>query len=85
MREQQFVADLLHLTGIDSYITFADFTELENFFRRGASAHMVVNFGRFKDLKSSMDLIFGFIHQDLSDFVDGAIGKDTLCVSRNLC
>jgi len=78
LREQVFVTDLLHVTGMDSYITFADFMELETFFRRGASAHLQSIMGRFKDLKTSMDLIFGFLNQELSDLIDFIFQKDNL-------
>lgn len=75
-REQTFVADLLHVTGLESYITFADFMELETYFRRNAANFMASNAGRFKDLRSSMDLMFGFLQQTLAETVDCFIKQD---------
>ena len=77
-REQVFVADLLHVTGLESFITFADFMELETYFRRGAAAHLAASLSRFKDLRSSMDLIFGFLTQELNDMVDYILQKDSM-------
>lgn len=61
------MADLLHVTGLESYITFADFMELETFFRRNAANYMAENAKHFKDLRSSMDLIFGFLQEVVND------------------
>lgn len=79
-REQIFIADLLHIAGLDRTITFADLMDLETYFTRSAANNLAANVGRFKDLRSSMDLIFGFLNQELQDTTDFILQKDSMLV-----
>jgi hypothetical protein len=74
-KEQQFVADFLHLHSLDRYIPFADYMELETYFRRAAAAQVAVQ-GRFKDVRSAMDLIFGFLPTELAGAIDQILQRD---------
>ncbi|GAA94093.1 uncharacterized protein L969DRAFT_93478 [Mixia osmundae IAM 14324] len=77
-RESVFVSELLHIQSIDQYITFADYMDLEVFFRRGASAHLAANASRFKDIDSATDLIFGFLSGNIKELIDHALQLDSL-------
>lgn len=52
--------------------------DLETYFTRSAANNLAANVGRFKDLKSSMDLIFGFLNQELQDTTDFILQKDSM-------
>jgi hypothetical protein len=79
LSEQAFVEGFLHVTGMDTSVTFAVYMGLENYFCRGAASHMNGIVGRFKDLKSSMDLMFGFLTDELGETVKFILQRDPMC------
>lgn len=83
-REQEFVADFLNLHSLERYITFADYMELETVFKRGAQRYLSDYQGRFKDVRSAMELIFGFLGAEVATLLDAFIQTDPTYVFYNL-
>ncbi|KDE03286.1 hypothetical protein MVLG_06216 [Microbotryum lychnidis-dioicae p1A1 Lamole] len=77
-REQGFLADFLHVNSLDASITFADYMMLETFFRRGATRHLNANFGKMKDIKGSMELVFKFLENELKEWIEGVLRMDPM-------
>ncbi|UZJ53331.1 hypothetical protein CBS101457_002651 [Exobasidium rhododendri] len=80
-REQAFIADLLHIN--NNAVTFADYMDLEVYFRRRAAAVFNSNssiHGQIRDMKSALDLIFGFLAPEFQSFVDQVCSKDRIQV-----
>ncbi|BGP14101.1 hypothetical protein JCM10213_002398 [Rhodosporidiobolus nylandii] len=79
-REQGFIADFLHITSLDASITFADYMMLETFFRRGASSFMAqqAGAGKLKDIRSAMELVFGWLEGELRDWIEGVLQRDSM-------
>ncbi|GAA5845649.1 hypothetical protein JCM5353_001250 [Sporobolomyces roseus] len=79
-REQGFIADFLHISSIDTAITFADYMMLETFFRRGASTYLASQQGKFKDIRGAMEGVFGWLEMEIKDWVDGVLQRDPMQV-----
>lgn len=79
-REQGFIADFLHISSIDTSITFADYMMLETFFRRGASSYLASQQGKFLSIRGAMEGVFGWLEVELRDWVDGVLQRDPMCV-----
>ncbi|KAI6162084.1 exocyst complex component Sec3-domain-containing protein [Pisolithus thermaeus] len=77
-QEGYFIADFLHIN--DAGLTFADYTGLENYFRRQAARSAGLSQSTTKLVRGAMDLIFGFLPQEIKQWVETAIAKDTLQV-----
>lgn len=79
-REQGFIADFLSITSSDSSITFADYMMLETFFRRGATTHLSqqAQQGKLRDIRTAMELVFGFLEGELKAWIDDVLQKDPL-------
>jgi hypothetical protein len=76
-REQEFIADFLQIH--EQTITFADYMELEAYFRRQASRFASAGGGLVGKLaRGAMDLIFGFLVGELRIWIDTALAKDQL-------
>ncbi|GAA5862901.1 hypothetical protein JCM3774_006681 [Rhodotorula dairenensis] len=82
VREQGFIADFLNITSIDTSITFADYMMLETFFRRGASTHLAqqAQQGKLRDIKTALELVFGFLEGELKSWIDDVLLKDPMQV-----
>lgn len=79
LREQAFIADFLHIN--DNNITFADYMDIEPYFRRrAANVFGVSAAGPLREMKGALDLIFGFLAPELQAFTDAVMGKDKLSV-----
>ncbi|CCF54677.1 hypothetical protein NDA11_006208 [Ustilago hordei] len=81
LREQTFISDFLHIN--DNNITYADYMDLEPYFRRRAAAIFTPNTtksGPLREMKGAMDLIFGFIAPELQTFTDEALSKDRMSI-----
>lgn len=79
LREQSFISDLLHIN--DNNITFADYMDLEPYFRRrAAGAFGVSAAGPLREMKGALDLVFGFLGAELQSFADEAISKDKMSI-----
>lgn len=81
-REQNFVRDLLNIQSaddeLDNMITFADYADLEGYFRKAALAGSGLKGNKFKDILSVMDLIFGFLPGVIKDWIDSFVARDPL-------
>ncbi|EGG07394.1 uncharacterized protein MELLADRAFT_85837 [Melampsora larici-populina 98AG31] len=81
-REQNFVRDLLNIQSaddeLDNMITFADYADLEGYFRKAALAGNALKGNKFKDILSVMDLIFGFLPGVIKDWIDSFVARDPL-------
>lgn len=77
-REQGFVADLLHIN--HNNITFADYMNMEVYFRRRAADVFgsTPASGSLRDMKSALDLIFSFLSPELQSFVDQVFSGDRI-------
>lgn len=74
-REQVFLADFLQIS--DATLSFADYMGLENYLRRKASAAVgELKSSTVKLIRGAMDLIFGFLGDELKNWVDGALERD---------
>lgn len=76
-REQVFISDLLHIN--NNNITFADYMDLEVYFRRRAAAMFGGNSslqGPLKSMKDAMDLVFGFLAPEWQAFADQVSSRD---------
>ncbi|MCO5588234.1 hypothetical protein L7F22_042189 [Adiantum nelumboides] len=75
-REQMFIADLLHIN--NNAITFADYMDLEAYFRRRAAAIFggASLSGPIKNMKDALDLIFGFLAPEWQALTDGILARD---------
>lgn len=74
--EQEFIADFLQIN--DAALTFADYMGLENYFRRQAARSSGLSQATMKLVRGAMDLIFGFLPQELKTWIDAALAKDSL-------
>lgn len=80
LREQGFIADLLHINSLDASITFADYMMLDSYFRRGATSYLATQQGKLKEIRSAMEMVFGFIETDLRNWVDAVLSRDSMYV-----
>ncbi|KIJ68210.1 hypothetical protein HYDPIDRAFT_24509 [Hydnomerulius pinastri MD-312] len=77
-REGDFIADFLQIN--DAGLTFADYSGLDNYFRRQAARSAGLSQSTTKLVRGAMDLIFGFLPAELKQWIDNAVAKDTLQV-----
>ncbi|GAA6058447.1 hypothetical protein JCM3770_005082 [Rhodotorula araucariae] len=79
-REQGFISDFLHINSLDASITFADYMTLETFFRRGAASYLAqqAQQGQLRDVRSAMELVFGFLEGEVRDWIDGVLQRDSM-------
>lgn len=75
-KEEEFMADFLQINDAD--LTYADYMNLETYFRRQAARTSGLSATTTKLVKSAMDLIFGFLPLELKQWVDAALVKDSL-------
>jgi hypothetical protein len=74
--EETFVADFLHTT--DSSLTFADYMNLDSYFKRQAVRGLELSEATLKLVRGAMDLIFGFLPQEIKSWVEGVSKRDPL-------
>ncbi|KAJ7275209.1 exocyst complex component sec3 subunit [Mycena haematopus] len=75
-REDEFIADFLQIN--DAALTFADYMNLDNYFRRQASRGVGLSQTTMKLVRGAMELIFGFLPEELKSFLDNALAKDNM-------
>ncbi|KAJ7169718.1 exocyst complex component sec3 subunit [Mycena filopes] len=75
-REDEFIADFLQIN--DAALTFADYMNLDNYFRRQASRSVGLSQSTVKLVRGAMELIFGFLPEELKTWLDNAVAKDSL-------
>jgi hypothetical protein len=78
--EEDFINAFLHLTDTES--TFADHMELDSYFRRQAARHAskAMSVGLMQLVRSTMDLVFGFVDNETKNWVEAAVGRDPMYV-----
>ncbi|WFD33583.1 hypothetical protein MCUN1_000396 [Malassezia cuniculi] len=74
-REQTFLADLLHMN--DTNVTFADYMDLEPYFRRRAA---VTSINGSRDLRTAIETVFAAFSNELHGFVSQAVSRDPLAI-----
>ncbi|KAF8213226.1 exocyst complex component sec3 subunit [Mycena galopus ATCC 62051] len=75
-REDEFLADFLQIN--DAALTFADYMNLDNYFRRQASRSVGLSQTTMKLVRGAMELIFGFLMDELKTWLDSALAKDNM-------
>ncbi|KAJ6519655.1 exocyst complex component sec3 subunit [Mycena sanguinolenta] len=75
-REDEFIADFLQIN--DAALTFADYMNLDNYFRRQASRSVGLSQPTMKLVRGAMELIFGFLPDELKNWLDNALAKDNM-------
>ncbi|KAJ7357195.1 exocyst complex component sec3 subunit [Mycena albidolilacea] len=75
-REDEFIADFLQIN--DAALTFADYMNLDNYFRRQASRGVGLSQSTMKLVRGAMELIFGFLPDELKTWIDNALAKDNM-------
>ncbi|KAJ7783605.1 exocyst complex component Sec3-domain-containing protein [Mycena maculata] len=75
-REDEFIADFLQIN--DAALTFADYMNLDNYFRRQASRSVGLSQPTMKLVRGAMELIFGFLPEELKTWLDNAVAKDNM-------
>ncbi|KAJ7102098.1 exocyst complex component sec3 subunit [Mycena belliarum] len=88
-REDEFIADFLQIN--DAALTFADYMNLDNYFRRQASRGVGLSQPTMKLVRGAMELIFGFLPEELKNWLDNVLAKDSMqivgllvCIERFL-
>ncbi|KIY70189.1 hypothetical protein CYLTODRAFT_371472 [Cylindrobasidium torrendii FP15055 ss-10] len=76
VHENDFIADFLAIS--DSTITFADYMNLDTYFRRQAARGAGLSQGTLKLVRGALDLIFSFLPQELKAWIDTALAKDRM-------
>ncbi|KZT33260.1 hypothetical protein SISSUDRAFT_1054465 [Sistotremastrum suecicum HHB10207 ss-3] len=74
--EEDFIADFLQIN--DAGLTFADYANLENYYRRQAARAAGLSATTSKLIRGAMDLIFGFLPNELKQWIDGALRRDSI-------
>jgi len=75
-QEDDFLTDFLQIN--ESMLTFADYMNLDNYFRRQASRTTGIGQATMKLVRGAMDLVFGFLHAELKTWIDIALAKDNM-------
>jgi hypothetical protein len=75
-REEAFISDFLHIT--DSMLTYADYMDLDSYFRRQAVKYATKGMqpATQKLRRSALDLIFGFVSGEVKEWIDKALSRD---------
>lgn len=53
---------------------------LDSYFRRGATTYLSSQQGKLKDIRSAMEMVFGFLGGELGDWIDSLLQKDNMFV-----
>ncbi|OWZ79276.1 exocyst protein [Cryptococcus neoformans Bt85] len=78
--EEDFINAFLR--PVDTESTFADYMELDSYFRRQAARHAsrARSAGMIQLLRSMMDLIFGFVEVELKNWVEATVEKGPVAI-----
>ncbi|QRW06016.1 Exocyst complex component Sec3 [Ceratobasidium sp. AG-Ba] len=74
--EETFISDFLHTS--DSSLTFADYMNLDSYFKRQAARALGLSDATIKLVRGAMDLIFGFLPLEVKSWVEGVSKRDSL-------
>ena len=78
LREEEFIADFLQIN--EARLTFADYMELDSYYRRQAARTSGLSTQTSKLARGAMDLIFGFLPLEVKSWIDQALTKDSMYV-----
>lgn len=78
IREEEFLSIFLQLD--ETGVTFADYMNLDSYFRRQASRSAGLSRETQKLLRGAMDLIFSFLPDGIKRWIDDALEFDKLSV-----
>ncbi|KAF5388572.1 hypothetical protein D9757_004587 [Collybiopsis confluens] len=78
--EDEFLTDFLQIN--DAALTYADYMNLDNYFRRQATRSNGLSASTLKLLRGAMDLIFGFLPAELKIWLDAALARDNMQASQ---
>ena len=77
INEEAFIGDFLHTS--DTAITFADYMDMEFYFKRqAANQAAAMSPATLKLRRSAMDLIFGFLDGELKNWMEAALQKESM-------
>ncbi|KAF9270059.1 hypothetical protein L218DRAFT_888394 [Marasmius fiardii PR-910] len=77
-KEDEFLTDFLQIN--DAALTYADYMNLDSYFRRQAARGTGLSSATLKLVRGALDLIFGFLAAELKSWLDMALGKDNMQV-----
>ncbi|EEB96486.1 hypothetical protein MPER_04372, partial [Moniliophthora perniciosa FA553] len=77
-QEDEFLTDFLQIN--DSALTYADYMNLDNYFRRQAARTIGLSSATMKLIRGAIDLIFGFLPAEFKSWLDMALAKDSMQV-----
>lgn len=55
---------------------------LDSYFRRGATSYLASQQGKLKEIRSAMEMVFGFLEAELRNWIDALSMKDPMWVAR---
>ena len=76
VHENDFITDFLGIT--DVTLTYADYMNLDNYFRRQAARSPGLSQNTIKLIRGALDLIFSFLPTELKAWIDNALEKDSM-------
>jgi hypothetical protein len=79
-QENAFMVDFLQINSLnhDTALTFADYMALDHYFRRQAARSNSLSSATVKLARGAMDLIFGFLPQEIKGWLEKALEKDPM-------
>ncbi|KAJ8083824.1 hypothetical protein AAF712_000742 [Marasmius tenuissimus] len=77
-KEDEFLTDFLQIN--DVALTYADYMNLDSYFRRQAARGTGLSSATMKLVRGAMDLIFGFLATEIKLWLDMALSKDSMQV-----
>ncbi|KAG7099041.1 hypothetical protein E1B28_000920 [Marasmius oreades] len=75
-KEDEFLTDFLQNN--DAALTYADYMNLDSYFRRQATRGPGLSSATLKLIRGALDLIFGFLATELKSWLDLALAKDNM-------
>jgi exocyst complex component 1 len=75
-QEDEFLTDFLQIN--DAALTYADYMNLDNYFRRQAARTVGLSSATMKLVRGALDLIFGFLAAEFKTWLDMALAKDSM-------
>jgi exocyst complex component 1 len=74
--EEEWIAEFLQVN--DLSFTFAEYMNLENYYKRQAARTSGLSLQTIKFVRGGMDLIFMFLPAELKTWIDNALAKDNM-------
>lgn len=51
---------------------------LDTYFRRGATSYLATQQAKLKEIRSAMEMVFGFLEAELRSWIETVLAKDTM-------